>query len=107
MPSFEKNASVVAEGGADLDRSQVREFWALVRRCLSEVFHMPPDDAEIAIAELDKRMDSLSKDAVLLMYHNSPLQVAANLAGAGSRKLTAAEELAYDQILNAGRSDRP
>ncbi|WP_146006573.1 hypothetical protein [Bradyrhizobium forestalis] len=110
MTSDDENASVaaIAKSVGDLDQSAKNEFWGLVRRTLVEVLGKSERDADTEIESLTERLDALSHDDALMIYHNSPIQVAANLAGVDG-PLTAQQELAYDDIMNRGRpaSERP
>jgi hypothetical protein len=109
MPSRENtlSPSPAVSKVADLHPRFVEGYWEIVRRCLREAFEKSEAEADQAIKRVRERMGKLSDEATLLMYHDSPIQVAANLAGVANRPLTAEELLAYDEILNAQRKDRP
>jgi hypothetical protein len=108
MPSKEKALSSRAISKvSDFHPDFVNVFWSCVERCLREAFGKSESEARQAVVEMRERMNGLSEEAVLLVYHDSPIQIAANLAGAANRPLTEKELLAYDDILNAGRKDRP
>jgi hypothetical protein len=109
MPSNEKvvPASRAVNKVSDLHPNFVNNFWTFVELCLREVFDKSGNEAHQAVQRVRERMNRLSEEAILLMYHNSPIQIAANLAGAANRPLTAKELLAYDNLLNKNRVDRP
>jgi hypothetical protein len=92
---------------ADLPPPYVEWFWRAVKRCLCDVFHKSKRNADHAIHEMKEWMERLSDEAKLLTYHDSPLQISASLAGAANRPLTPEEELAWDNIVNSDRADRP
>jgi len=92
---------------SELHPESVDRFWKLVERCLQEVFEKSKDDASQAVQAVRKKMKGLSEEAVLLTYHDSRVQTAANMIGTANRPLTDKELLAYHELLNANRKDRP
>ena len=110
MPSGEKTlSSHVAGTVADLNKNFVSSYWRFVEICLREVFHETSVEADNAVATIRKRLEKLPDDRALLLYHDSPLQTAATLAGAANRPLTPEELLTYEELLNKNRpkSERP
>jgi hypothetical protein len=93
MPSGEQTLpSRTASTMADLDPKWIVRYWRAVEACLREVFG---------------KSEELSESAALLLYHDSPLQIASILAGASDRELTEQELLAYDKLWNPNVKDRP
>jgi hypothetical protein len=99
--------ATVATGPRQLKTDQIAEYWNLVRRCLSEVFDKAEYEADALIGNMRARTEALTEEEVLLLYHNNPLQIGANLAGASGRPLTADEKLKYVAIMSENRDDRP
>jgi len=100
-------AATVATKFGELDRHKVDAYWNLVRRCLKEVFGKNEHEVRASIRNFNSRAKLLTEENILLLHHSSPLQIAANLAGAGSRPLTPDEKLKYVAIINENRDDRP
>jgi hypothetical protein len=100
-------AATVATKFEQLDFQKLEEYRNLVGRCLTEIFGKTEREARISIGILEDRGKSLTEENMILLYHNSPLQIAANLAGASSRPLTTDEKLKYIAIINEKRDDRP
>ena len=92
---------------AELDSKWIDRYWAGVELCLRKVFRKSDTEARKAAATMRARTDELSEPATLLLYHDSPLQVAAILAGASDRGLTEEELLAYDKLWPSDSKDRP
>jgi hypothetical protein len=109
MPSVNKSlfpprASSVAE----LDAVWIETYWRVVEGCLGKVFGKSDIEAQKAVTRMRSRMTGLSESAALLIYHDSPLQIASMLAGASNRELTEQELLAYDTFWRYDeKDDRP
>jgi hypothetical protein len=109
MPSGERALSIRAVSSvADLDEETVEMFWRVVEASMTRVFAKSDKEARNAVLNLRQRMLEESREAALLFYHDSPLQIASILAGAAYRPLTDEELLAYDKIFQHSASkDRP
>jgi hypothetical protein len=106
MPSGEKiTPPSPATTIFDLDPDYISTYWRFLEVCLREVFHR--HDADSAVSRLRERVRELPANDALFVYHDSPLQTAALLAGAADRPLTDEELLAYDALTNSNRKDRP
>jgi hypothetical protein len=91
----------------ELDPRQLEAYWALVKRCLKEIFGKTEQEVEASFQDLRSRFESIPREDWLFFYHNSPLQVAANLAGASSRPLSPDEKVKYVKIISENRHDQP
>ena len=108
MPSGEKNfPSRRATTVADLDPKWIVRYWNVVEACLREVFRKSDKEAHNAVVKMRARSEELSEPVALLIYHDSPLQIASILAGASHRELTEQELLAYDKFWDPNMKDRP
>lgn len=108
MPSDEKTLhSRRADTMADLDPEWVARYWKIVETCLCEVFEKSDTEARKAVEKMQARTEQLSEPAALLVYHDSPLQIASILAGAAHRELTEKELLVFDKLWNPDMKDRP
>jgi hypothetical protein len=108
MPSGEKTlptprVSVIAE----LPPEDIKRYWMIVERCLRDVFKKSDKEAHNAVVKMLARTGEMSDSAALLVYHDSPLQIASILAGASQRPLTEEELLAYDKLWNPNLADLP
>ncbi len=108
MPSGEKAFSQrTASQTADLDPNWIEPWWKVVEISLQEVFGKSHREALEAIARLRIQAKELSEPAQLLMYHDSPLQIASLLAGVSNRELTEQELLAYDKLWGPDTPSHP
>jgi hypothetical protein len=108
MPSSEKTLPLrAASEVSDFSPDFISSHWKAVEACLREVFKKSDSEAQDAVLKMRHRVSELSQQAALLVYHDSPLQTAATLAGAADRGLTPEELLAWEKILNSRRNDRP
>jgi hypothetical protein len=108
MPSSEKTLpSRTASTIADLDPKLIASYWTGVEVCLREVFGKSDTEAHRAAERMRARTEKLSEGAALLIYHDSPLQIASILAGASHRELTEQELLAFDKLWDPNMTDRP
>jgi hypothetical protein len=108
MPSGEKTLhSRRASKIADLDPKSIAGYWQFVELCLRQVFGKSATEAHKATVKMQARTEGLSEPAALLLYHDSPLQIASILAGASHRELTEQELLAFDKLWNPNMKDRP
>jgi hypothetical protein len=89
------------------DPKGIVHYWKMVEACLRVVFGKSDTEAHKAVAKMRARTEELSEPAALLLYHDSPLQIASILAGASDRELTEQELLAYDKLWNPNMKDRP
>ncbi|MHC2435735.1 hypothetical protein [Bradyrhizobium sp. USDA 4451] len=92
---------------ADLSPQFMADYWSFVEVCLHKVFHQSEHDAHQAVQNMRKRVEELPDNGDLFVYHDSPLQTAAVLAGASLRELSEEELLAYDSLVNGQNPDRP
>jgi hypothetical protein len=93
-------ASIIANAD-DLSTTAVDQYWASVRRCLVEIFKTEGRDAQAAVDKLVARLNAeLSGQDRLFIYHSSPLEIAASLAGADSRPLSIEEHERYSRMLS-------
>ncbi|MGJ4930376.1 hypothetical protein ACQR1K_24765 [Bradyrhizobium sp. HKCCYLRH3095] len=84
---------------ADLKAEEVETFWRIVVRCLRDVFGKSDWDASQLVSDMKSKMKGLTEEARLLVYHDAPIQVAANLAGVAHRPLGDREVLEYEELL--------
>jgi hypothetical protein len=109
MPSGKKETlhSRTASTTADLDPKWVVHYWQSVETCLRQVFGKSQTEAHKATLKMQARTKELPEPTALLLYHDSPLQIASILAGASHRELTEQELLAYDKLWDPNMKDRP
>jgi hypothetical protein len=55
-----------------------REFWARVKRTLRELYNVEPERADTYRRQVEDGASGLGQ---ILVYHDEPLQIAADLAG--------------------------
>ena len=67
----------VKDPNVPLPRPYVDAYWELVRRCLTEFFSQPTDEAEA----LQQQIENLPYARQDVFYHGDPLDLAAGLAG--------------------------
>ena len=79
-----------------LSRPYVEAYWELVRRCLTDFFAEPPDEAEI----LQKKIESLPYARQDVFYHGDPLSLAEGLAG---KQATESQHTQFLQMVRAYR----
>ncbi len=108
MPSQQKAAPLRSAGKiADLAPDYLPQYWSWVEECLREVFHKSKAEIQQAVQRSREGFGKAPDDEALMLYHTSPLQLAAILAGVTDRPLTADELLAYAKLQNRRRADRP
>lgn len=111
MPSGERtllSPSRSISSVEDLDEKTVKMFWQVVEVSMQRVFGKSNKEASQAIQALRDRMRGEKSGESLLIYHDSPLQIASILSGAAYRPLTDEELLAYDKLWhNPDAKDRP
>lgn len=66
------------------------KYWLMVKKTLQRIFHEKPDCADALREEISK----LPLEEELVIYHDEPLNVAANLAGTRPSKDQVREYLA-------------
>ena len=77
--STDDPVATVATKVDDLDKHYVDGYWNLVKRCLKEVFGKTEREATNSVRDFRSRTTDLTEENRLLIYHNSPLQIAAAL----------------------------
>jgi hypothetical protein len=107
MVSDGSTNDLAATVATKLEQLDLVKYWDLVRRSLTEIFGNSEYEASASIDQIKARIELLTEENALLLYHSNPLQIAANLAGASSRPLTEKEKLKYEAIINEHRDDRP
>lgn len=77
---------------AQIEYSQAEKdkYWLMVKQTLQRIFHESPDCADALREEISK----LPPEEELVIYHDAPLNVAANLAGTRPSKDQVREYLA-------------
>jgi hypothetical protein len=100
MPSGEEKTfpSRTASRSADLDPKLIDSYWQLVEKSLRKVFGKSDKEAYEAVVKMRHKAAELPEPARLLIYHDTPLQIASILAGASHRALTENELLAYNKL---------
>src|SRR4051794_39038343 len=90
--------SRTASKPAELDPRWIEFYWQVVEACLQRVFGKSSRDSKDLVLKMQARMKDLPEQALLLLYHDAPLQTASILAGASGRELSDQELLAYDKL---------
>jgi hypothetical protein len=108
MPPDEKVRSQAVAHSSELDEKFIASYWKFVEVCLTRIFHQSDADAKQAISRMRQNLGEAtsekaawkSPDRSLAVFHDSPLQTAAILAGVSRRPLTQEELVAYAELQN-------
>ena len=87
--------------------AQFEEYWRLVHDTLRHVFRVSAGAAKTLADGLRRSISQKGLVQQEFFYHTDPLQVAADLIGAGDRPLTRDEKLRNLALRNPNPKDRP
>ncbi len=86
----------VKDPNVPLSRPHVEAYWDLVRRCLTDFFSEPTDEAE----KLQRDIENLPYARQDVFYHGDPLDLAEGLA---DKRATESQHAQFLQMVRAYR----
>jgi hypothetical protein len=86
----------VKDPNVPLPRPYVDAYWELVRRCLTDFFSQPTDEADA----LQQQIENLPYARQDVFYHGDPLDIAEGLAG---KQATKSQHAQFQQMVRAYR----